>query len=224
MAVEGVLPPSTVDPDTARRTVEEVLRRPEYAELSPSWWDRFTEAFRRAVGELLADLAGTGTGSAVGWIILAVIVGVVGWLLWRWGRSVRREGAAQVATTADVGRAPAAWIADAQEHERAGRWRDAVRCRYRALVADLAAAGRLEEVPGRTTGEYLARLREARPDAAEPFAAATGVFERAWYGQDDVDAQDVEAVREAAGATVLAAGMRRSAVDAERVAQAGAGR
>jgi hypothetical protein len=57
-------------------------------------------------------------------------------------------------------------------------------------VATLARTGAVEEVPGRTTGEYRTLVRQARPAVAEPFADATDRFERAWYGNDDVGPAD----------------------------------
>jgi hypothetical protein len=57
-----------------------------------------------------------------------------------------------------------------------------LRCRYRALVADLAGRGLVDEVPGRTTGEYRAEVGENVPRVAPEFAGATELFEAAWYG------------------------------------------
>jgi hypothetical protein len=80
-------------------------------------------------------------------------------------------------------RGPAEWRADAEAAERAGQWRQALRCRYRALVAELADRGLVEEVAGRTAGEYRAEVAGAAPAVAAPFAGATELFERAWYGE-----------------------------------------
>jgi hypothetical protein len=212
---ELTLPAPTVDGETARRTVEEVLGRPEYAGLEPGWWDRVTEGLRRAVGVIFDGLQGTGAGSALGWIVLVALLVGAGWLVWRWARTLRGDGAAGLATAEDVGRSPAAWLDDAAAHEAAGRWRDAVRCRYRALVARLAEAGRLEEVPGRTAGEYLAAVRADHPAGAEPFAAATAVFEQAWYGAGEVTDDDVAAVRDAADAVLRVLGLATPATAGE---------
>jgi hypothetical protein len=206
-----VLPPPVVEAEAARDVVRSVLARPEYAGLEPSWWDRIVAAVRRAVGTLLGDLGTGAAGSVIGWLVVAALALGVGWLVYRWVRSLRRDAVAGLATEADVGRSPAEWITDAEGHEAQGRFRDAVRCRYRALVADLAEGGRLEEIPGRTAGEYLTALRAEDPAAAEPFAAATSIFERAWYGSEEVGADDVTAMRERAGETAGAAGLRRGA-------------
>ena len=70
-----------------------------------------------------------------------------------------------------------------------------MRCRYRALVARLAAGGAVDEIPGRTAGEYRLELRRTRPDAAPAFTEATDLFERAWYGHADVTGGDDERFR-----------------------------
>lgn len=90
----------------------------------------------------------------------------------------------------DRSREPTDWRGEAEAHRRAGRHRDALRCRYRALVGDLARRGLIDEIPGRTTGEERAQLREVRPVAGPPFDAAADLFDDAWYGHADVDAAD----------------------------------
>jgi len=90
----------------------------------------------------------------------------------------------------DRSREPVNWRKEADEHRREGRFRDALRCRYRALVGDLARRGLIDEIPGRTTGEERAQLRRVTPLAAKPFNAAADMFDGAWYGHRDVDAGD----------------------------------
>ena len=67
----------------------------------------------------------------------------------------------------------------------------------------------MADVPGRTSGEYRADVRESLPEVAEAFAAAADLFERAWYG--DLPTGEAEAVRFSRDAElVLAAGGDRS--------------
>lgn len=93
----------------------------------------------------------------------------------------------------DRSREPVNWRAEAEQHRRAGRFRDALRCRYRALVGDLARGGLVDEIPGRTTGEERAQLRRVRPTANAPFSAAADLFDGAWYGHLPVDEADDDA-------------------------------
>ena len=90
----------------------------------------------------------------------------------------------------DRSREPVNWRAEAEAHRAAGRFRDALRCRYRALVGDLARRGLIDEIPGRTTGEERAQLRVVLPDSSPPFEEAADLFDEAWYGLVPVGAGD----------------------------------
>jgi hypothetical protein len=63
-------------------------------------------------------------------------------------------------------------------------------------VADLALRGVVDEVPGRTAGEYRREVDQALPDAAGDFAGATELFEVAWYGRADTGAQQAAHLRD----------------------------
>jgi Domain of unknown function (DUF4129) len=93
----------------------------------------------------------------------------------------------------DRSREPHDWRAEAETHRRAGRIRDALRCRYRALVGDLARRGLIDEIPGRTTGEERSQLRHIAPNAAPPFVNAADLFDDAWYGNAAVGEVDDDA-------------------------------
>ncbi len=58
------------------------------------------------------------------------------------------------------------------------------------LVGDLAARGLIGDLIGRTTGELVADVRASAPTVVPPFAAATDIFERTWYGGADVGADE----------------------------------
>jgi hypothetical protein len=139
------------------------------------------------------------------WIVLvAAMIGllvlVVRWLAsggWSRGRRHRERAESDdldelelAAVAVDRSREPVNWRSEAEEHRREGRFREALRCRYRALVGDLARRGLIDEIPGRTTGEERAQLRVVRPVAGPPFDAAADLFDDAWYGHADVAADD----------------------------------
>jgi Domain of unknown function (DUF4129) len=90
----------------------------------------------------------------------------------------------------DHSRAPSDWRAAAAEHLAAGRYREALRCRYRALVGDLARRGLLDEIPGRTTGEERIQLADLAPDSSPAFSRASSMFDDVWYGAADVSRAD----------------------------------
>ena len=93
------------------------------------------------------------------------------------------------------GRSADDWRSEAAKHEAAGRWRDALRCRYRALVAELAGNGLLDDVPGKTTGEERADIARAVPEASPPFSEATALFDDVWYGDAPTGPSENERLR-----------------------------
>jgi hypothetical protein len=96
----------------------------------------------------------------------------------------------------DRSREPADWRREAEEHRRAGRFRDAVRCSYRAFVGDLARRGLIDEIPGRTTGEERAQMAVVAPAEAPTFAAVAELFDQAWFGDAEVADSDVREMEE----------------------------
>lgn len=206
------LPDPVVDPETVRRTVDEVLAQPEYAPLEPGLVERALGWLAEQVGRLVELIARGGAGGLVAALLVLAGVVVVVVLAARFTRRLRRDPGAEAPVAGEVGRRAADWHADAAEHEAAGRWRPALRCRYRALVAELAADGLVDEVPGRTTGEYLRQACAALPAAAEPLAAATAAFDAAWYGHAAVDADAVATFRGHAEAVSAALRGRRAPV------------
>ena len=198
MASPEELPPPRPTAEEVREAAEEVLSRPEFREPPKSLYDRAMEAINDALERLLSTLLGGGRSSTAAWIALAVVIGVIAFLVVRIVLAARRDPAsgARFTVATEVRRPAEEWDKDADLHAREGRWRDAVRCRYRALVARLATAGAVDEVPGRTAGEYRDEVRRTRPDMAPPFGEATDLFERAWYGRRATGEDDERRLRE----------------------------
>ena len=90
----------------------------------------------------------------------------------------------------DEHRPPDRWRRAAQEHRAAGRFCDSVRCEYRALVGDLARAGAIDEIPGRTSGEERAQLATLAPAVSQNFDDAADIFDEAWFNDGVVTADD----------------------------------
>jgi hypothetical protein len=195
-AVAGDLPAPTRDPDRVREAVREVLARPEFRPPDRTLLQRAFDWLLEQVGRLLAELGASGAGGIVG---LAVLVLALLWIVLlaaRFSRGLTSSPEVRAAVPGVPRRPATDWRAEAEAHERAGAWRAAVRCRYRALVAELAARGLVDEVPGRTAGEYRGEVRRNLPDAAADFAGATELFELAWYGRGETGAQQASRLRE----------------------------
>jgi hypothetical protein len=97
-----------------------------------------------------------------------------------------RHPAASAGVTVTIGSealSPAQWQERAERLTAEGRFRDALRCRYCALVGELAHRGLLPAAPGRTSGDYERLVKAELPGAAPHFTRSTALFEDCWYGQ-----------------------------------------
>ena len=188
------LPLPQEGPGEARRRAEEILDRPEFRPEPRSLVERLLDE----IGELLDKiLGGVGGGNPIlAWSAVAVVSGLLAVVLWRAVRALQVDPSVGGGVAVDGRRRPSAdWRAEAAAHEAAGRWRDALRCTWRATVADLASRGLVEEVPGRTTGEYRAAVARSLPAGADAFSRATRLFEDAWYAAVEVGPAEAGEVR-----------------------------
>ncbi len=186
-------PTPTRDPDQVHRAADEVLSRPEFREAA-------RPLLSRIWAWLLGHLGvGTSAGSLIGLLLFLLILAAVTVLAARFARGMTRDPEVAAAIPSAPRRGAGEWRVEAEAHERAGEWRQALRCRYRALVADLAGRGLVEEVPGRTAGEYRGAVERNVPPAAEAFSGATELFERAWYGRVPTGSDEVTRFRDLAG-------------------------
>lgn len=209
------VPPTGLEPGRVRQVTDEVLARPEFRENAPGIVSQLRAFVEEWLGRILEAVVGAGRGQLVGTLVTIAFVVVAVVLVARFAARVRRDPSRDVALAAGTGRAPREWLAEAEGHERAGRWRDAVRCRYRLLLARLAARGLLDEVPGRTSGEYLREATANLPAARDDLRLATRAFEDVWYGDRTPDAEVARGVAEAVDRVeAVAAGARSPALTA----------
>lgn len=188
------LPPSESTPAEVREQADEILSRSEFDEPEPSLVDRVFGWIGDRLSDLLGGigLGGAGGQSVLGWIVLAVMAGLVAWLVVRLVRGGRlgRRAAQEEAADVVVAETSTDWLAAAEAEEAEGRWRSGLRCRYRALVGELVDRGVLDAQPGRTSGEHRREVVERAPDAASAFSGAADLFDRAWYGNRPTGADE----------------------------------
>ena len=189
----GDLPKPQPGRDETRQAAKDILSGREFRRPPRSPVQVVTQWIDRLITRVLSASAG---GTWLGLLIAGVVVAVVVVLIVRFTRNVQRDPGVGVAVHDAVGRPAVDWRAEAAAHEAAGRWRYALRCRYRALVADLAGRGLVDEVPGRTTGEYRAQVNGSVPAVAADFSTASDLFERAWYGAAETGPDDAERIRQ----------------------------
>ena len=176
-------------PDEIRARMREVFERAEFRR-SRSWPEKFLDWLGRRFGGGGSGGAGSAwggsIGSVVGWVAIVLaalgLAAIVYVVVRNWRPGVRRQRRARP-TPAEIEelRTATEWASDADRLEAAGAWKDAIRCRYRELVARLVDAGAAAPLAGRTTGELRRDIAESAPDVSRDFSAATGLFELPWY-------------------------------------------
>jgi hypothetical protein len=187
-----------------RQHAHDILQRAEFG--------RHESLVQRAVnwiGDLFDKITfglGGGPGFLGNLVALAILAGI-GFVVVRLvrallGRTRLPEPTADAELTIELedGREAIDWRRDAERFEAAGQWREAMRARYRELVRSLIEDGVLDDVPGRTTGEFRGEYVQARRESAGSFVELTDLFEAVWYGGVDTDAADNERFRELAAA------------------------
>jgi hypothetical protein len=216
------LPTPQFGADEIRRRADEILAGPAYQAPEPSFVERAAQWIAEQLRRLIPNLPSPGPtppeGSmgALNWIAVTLILGVAAFLVYvgvsRWrGLGRRRTGSDPlVLTETEARRLPDEWLAEAGRFEAGGRWRDALRCRFRALVGELIERGVARDLPGRTSGELRRDVRRRAPDAAVAFEEASRLFDDAWYGAKPTG-EDESARFRALAAAVLEAtkGSRR---------------
>lgn len=164
---------------------------------------RILGAIGRFISTLLESLlGGFGAGEARDFRIVAWLVAALGvaFLLWRsrhlWQIWLSRDRTPQpIGPTANQQSLPeaAALLDQARNAFGSGKYRDAVRFSFLALLAALQQRHLLRYDPSRTNREYYHDL-VGNPEVAQLFLEAARPFERAWYGQRDVDRAEAEEV------------------------------
>ncbi|MET0826274.1 MAG: DUF4129 domain-containing protein [Acidimicrobiales bacterium] len=173
-----------------RQLADDILARPEFRQPEPSLIEQARDWVENRIGDILDAAFSGSAGSLVGWVVLLVAVGLIIWSATRFTRTVQAGGRVGIEVEGIHRRSPAQWRTEAEEHEAAGAWKEALRCRYRALVGDLVAEGVLDDVAGRTTGEFRRDVTDRAPDRSEAFSAATELFELAWYADRQTGADE----------------------------------
>jgi uncharacterized membrane protein len=190
---QGGDPQGPAQPAEVRDQVRDVMERPEF-DYAPSWleraveWigDRLSDLFEPGDGTATGGTFGGGIGALFGWllIILAVtaVIVVVVWVIATRTRRIRRpERDSLTPVEVEHRRRAEEWMADAERLEADGRWKEAMRARYRNLVRVLVDRRQLPDVPGRTTGELREDLDRTTPAAREDFDTCCLLFELPWY-------------------------------------------
>lgn len=176
------LPEPTLDPEAVRDDADSILADAKFKEPPKSLMQRLGEWFSEKLLELTNRAGDGGVFSALGWFLVLAFIAVIAFFVFRIGRTMRTDPGVELEVLVEPRRDPDEWRKLAEQCEARGEWKDALRCRYRALIGELVEHGVVRDIPGRTAGEYRQDLATAEPDIAPAFSGASDLFEQAWYG------------------------------------------
>lgn len=188
------LPSPQIPAEEVDDTVRRVLERAEFQTPPENLLERALREALEWIGTILSQVTAEGATGVFAWAVVLVAVSVAAFLAFRFLRQVSVERGVSRASETRGRRSAEEWRRTAEEHEVAGRWSEAVRSRYRAMIAEMVARGLVDDTAGTTAGEYRRQVRTNVPDAAPAFVEATGIFEAAWYGADRADRDDARQV------------------------------
>ncbi len=209
------LPRPQQSPEASQAKAHAILSQHQFARARPNIFEQVLRWLSMHLGNGLTTLASGGWGALAGWAVLILVVGLVAAVVGFALRGVRRDPERPEAPFRVQPRRTATdWRTEAEAFEADGQWKEGLRCRYRALIAELIEAKAVLDLPGRTTGEYRGDVAVTLPAVASAFAGATELFERAWYGDRATGADESRRFAELAAAVLVEAQRhRRQRVD-----------
>lgn len=182
VSVVHAQPPIDIGRDDARKLAQDELAKPEYQQLQPSLWQRFTSWLSDHLNRLIDSSHHGLNGLWAGLLLAIIIIGVVLLVLRALGKPVRsRYSSAQV--FGDTAMTAASHRSLADGHAAAGRWDDAVIERMRAVVRELEERGYIDARPGRTADEAANDAGRVLAALAADLRAGARTFDDVCYGK-----------------------------------------
>ncbi len=205
-------------PEFAPPAPPEAKAAPE-AEEGPSafkqWWDKLWDGFFKWLREWLgrhdeqprpkSDLNfGFGDMGLANLVVvagIALVVGLLGWLLVRFFRrddeveleadvtTLKEEGLSSDPMSA-LARPPEGWAGLADELAANGEYREAIRHLYLALLSRLHRDGAIDYDPTQSNWDYFRDFKGDR-SMVPPFRELTRRFDFAWYGNVEVSQDEL---------------------------------
>ena len=193
--VQGA-PPAGADPGQARSTLRRILAGREFAwwPVKSSWWSRMQRQIGDWIGRALSYLFSSGI---IYWALIAagalaaagILVLIVGTLR---GRPPavgderpdieEKAGPGRKAQKQDLSRL-------AEEAYGLGRYREALRLLYVALLQELDRAGAIRLLKHKTNWDYRREIERSRQDLGQAFGPFTELYEAKWYGRESCAAE-----------------------------------
>ena len=185
-----------IDPATADARLRDVLGNTGDAGTSVSGIAAFIDWITSRLAAFFSGLGGLPDLSFLPWIVAALGIGLVLFIIATLGRGVRERVRSEVllpdralARTED----PAAHRSAAEAALAGGRAREAIHELYLYVLLSLAARELIRYDPALTDHELL--LRAAAIPNADALRDLVSLYERAWFGLREPDAAEAERAR-----------------------------
>jgi hypothetical protein len=187
--------PIDITAEEAQRRADAELSKAKYTGI-PQWFTDFLDVIGDAMERLVEMvLGGAGAGGGVSWggaLVLLVVVGIVGVIVWRVG--LPRWRRRTIDDSADIGIeqsvSPSAYRDLAEAAAANGDYRTAVRERFRAIVRELEYRTIIAARPSRTALEAAHVVGRALPAAGPPMRDAAELFSAVMYGDAPATVDD----------------------------------
>ena len=191
--VRLVIAAGPIDREDAREAARRELGKAIYQQRRAGWLESALNWIFERLARIFSTVSSVAPGGVPGLVLLLVIlVALVVVLGLRLGPLRRKDLLSdtrdQSTRSADFYRAEAAGFA------AAGKWREALRARFRAVIRELEQRGVLDSRAGRTAGEIATEASVAMPSIAAAMRRAAYVFDEVWYGDRPATREAYEAM------------------------------
>lgn len=195
LTVGGLAAPPRPPVEQLRGDLERILARAEYRQADTGWLQAALIRALRAISQWLDEHVGdrldaiADRAPVIYWAIVGVMFAMAALLIYHiyltmrsaFGPGRRRRRVEKAQPEPEIENEPQTLRERAEEEAAAGRFAEALRYLYLALIHHLDRREVLRYDRSRTNHEYLRQARE-HPRVLGPLRKVTGLADRAWYG------------------------------------------
>ncbi len=174
--------PVDIDRDSARRAAAEELSDPKYRDARPSFLQEVGQWLGDRLDELLNSLSSDAPGGVFGLVLVVVLLIVLVVVIRLRTGKIARTSRAGGAVFRSRRKSADDYRRSAGEAAAAGRFDDAVRDRFRAVVRALEERALLDTRSGRTADEAAAEAGLLLPNVADRLRQGARLFDDVHYG------------------------------------------
>lgn len=209
LAVTGLAAPPRPPAEQLRGDLDAILARSEYRQADTGWLQAaliralraISQWFQQHVGDRLDAIAEH--APVVYWTVVAVVFAMAALLIYHiyltmrsaFGPGRRRRRAEKARPELEIENEPQTLRKRAETEAAAGRFAEALRYLYLALIHHLDRREVLRYDRSRTNHEYLRQARQ-HPAILDPLRKVTRLAERAWYGHYGLGRREYEQARD----------------------------